>query len=303
MQNLSGIEPATEPETFKRTVSGGVRVMARRYAAEGGNAGRRTAVCLAGLTRNGRDFDVLARALSTGPDARNVLTIDMRGRGGSDFDSDWRNYTIQTETADLIDVLTSEELDHVALIGTSRGGLIAMALAAIQPTRLGVVVLNDIGPIIEIDGLSRIAGYVGKMPAPDTWEEAASLCRRMAERDFPNVTDDGWDRIARQWFNDEGGRPVPGYDPAIAQTFAMTKDGIPELWPQFTGLTRVPCLAIRGGRSDLLSEATVREMAQRHPHFRAHTVADEGHAPLLKDAQTLAVIAQFLRDTDDDQRA
>jgi len=294
--NATGNAPA--PRRYHRTVADGLRLQVTHYAPEADTGDRRPVVCLAGLTRNGRDFDVLANALAHGAEPRHVYAIDMRGRGGSDFDPDWRRYTIAAETGDTIDVMTAEQLDHVAIIGTSRGGLIAMALMAAQPTRAAAIALNDIGPVIEIEGLARIAGYVGKLPKPDTWPEAVALCKQMAQRDFPNVTDEEWAAIARQWFNEEDGTPTSAYDPAIAQTFAVSADGIPELWPQFEAVTPVPVLSIRGARSDLLSAETVARMAERHPRLTTHTVPDEGHAPLLRDQNTISVIGKWLAATD-----
>lgn len=294
-------EAATdEPATFEVVVQDGLTLRGRHYKAQhaGDGPARRPALCLAGLTRNGRDFTALAEVLSQGQTARDVYTLDMRGRGASDFATDWKTYTVMTELNDVLDVMTVLSLHDVALIGTSRGGLIGFGLAAVQPTRLGVLVLNDIGPIIEPTGLSRIGAYVGATPTPATWDEAVDLLKRANRAHFPHVTDDEWLAQARQWFNERDGRPAPGYDAAIAKTFELQKDGIPELWPQFHAVTRIPCLAIRGLNSDLFSEETLVEMGERHPRLRAHRVPDQGHAPLLTDTPTQQAIADFLVDTD-----
>src|SRR5690606_914696 len=116
----------------------------------------RPVLCLAGLTRNSRDFHDIAMALSSGENARDVYALDCRGRGRSQHDPDWRNYSIPVEVLDVQDLITLRGLEKTAIIGTSRGGLISMALAAAQPTIIGAVVLNDIGPVIERDGLTRI---------------------------------------------------------------------------------------------------------------------------------------------------
>lgn len=255
---------------------------------------RRPVLCLAGLTRNGRDFNRLAEALCRGPTARDVYTLDMRGRGASDFAKDWRSYTIQTELNDVIDVMTALGLFDVAIVGTSRGGLIAMALAAVQPGRLGVLVLNDIGPVIETEGLTRIGAYVGSTPQPRSWDEAVQIIKRGNQRHFPNVTDDEWRVFAEQWFNERNGKPVLGYDLAISKTFVLPKEGLPDLWPQFTAVTRVPCLTLRGANSDLLSAKTVKKMAERHPRFETFEVPDQGHAPLLREPDTVARITDFI---------
>ncbi|MEM7776701.1 MAG: alpha/beta hydrolase [Pseudomonadota bacterium] len=278
------------------TTQDGLRLSGRHYPAP--RSSRRAVVCLAGLTRNVRDFDVVAAALSSGPHARDVYCLDMRGRGGSDHDTDWRNYTVLVEMFDVQDFMTVFGLHDVALIGTSRGGLIGMGLAATQPTRLGAIVLNDIGPVIEPSGLARISGYVGQTPVPATWNEAVALCRKLAGPDFPDVGDAEWAAVARQWFNEENGHPAVSYDPDLAKSFLESKSGIPDLWPLFGALKRVPCLTLRGALSDLFSEATLDAMAQKHPRFRSHTVPQQGHAPLLRDPETIEVISTFLVSAD-----
>jgi len=286
----------SRPTAF--TAQDGLTLRGRYYPAAVKTT-RRPVVCLAGLTRNGRDFNRLCLALSSGARARDVYTLDMRGRGASDWDKTWRNYAVLVELADVIDFMTVHGLFDAAIIGTSRGGLIAMGMMAVQPTRVGALVLNDIGPVIDSAGLARISAYVGATPQPHDWPAAADLMKRANQKEFPRLKDDDWMTLAHQWFNeDDQGRPAPGYDPAIARTFAQAKGGIPPLWPQFQATTRVPCLTIRGANSDLLSHDTVAQMARQHPRFSEMTVADQGHAPLLRDQPTIDAIATFLADTD-----
>lgn len=279
-------------ERFAITMRDGLVIRGRRFVSAGRD--RTPAVCLAGLTRNGRDFDRLAEALSAGPQGRDVITLDMRGRGESDWDPKPANYTVPYELHDVIDALTALELFGVHLIGTSRGGLIAMGLMAAQPTRVAKLVLNDIGPVIETDGLMRIAGYVGKIPDVRDWAEATALVRKAMERDFPNLPDAEWTAVTRQLFNEANGKPVPGYDPDLAKSFLPSDGEIPPLWPHFAATTKVPVMIIRGARSDLLSPQTVDEMAARHPMLTAWEVPDQGHAPLLRDAPTIEAIRAFL---------
>lgn len=274
----------------------GLRLHARCYEAPGSR--RPPVLCLAGLTRNSRDFHHLAVALSTGPQARTVWALDSRGRGHSERDRNWRNYTIPNEAQDVIDLAVVAGLHGATIIGTSRGGLIAMVLAAAQPAIIGAVVLNDIGPVIERDGLARIAGYVGRMPVPATWQEAAEIVAGMSRRQFPDVTPDRWALVARAWYNDNDGRPVAGYDRAIARSVSVTAAPIPALWPQFLGLASVPMLAIRGENSDILSAATLAEMQRRHPDCATLLVPREGHAPLLMDRLSITAIGQFLAAVD-----
>lgn len=273
-------------------VRDGLRLYGRHYPAAGSKL--RPALCLSGLTRNSRDFHDLALHLARGPEPRPVYTLDYRGRGKSDWDRSWKNYAVPVEALDVIDYLNFLDLHDVALIGTSRGGLIAMVLAAMQPSAIGMAVMNDIGPVIELDGLMRIAGYVGRIPLPRDWQEAASVARDVNQRAFPNVSDAQWEEIARQWYNEKRGKPAPGYDPALKNALSVLDGPVPELWPQFEALTRVPLMVIRGGNTDLLSDKTIARMSERHPAMEVHTVPDEGHAPLLKDLPTQECIATFL---------
>jgi pimeloyl-ACP methyl ester carboxylesterase len=199
---------------------------------------------------------------------------------------------------DALDFMTLAGIHGASVIGTSRGGLIAMAMAVAQPTSLGAVVLNDIGPVIELEGLMRISGYAGRMPQPASWKEAAELVADLNRRAFPAVGEPEWEEVARQWFSDKDGRPAPGYDLAIGRTLSLKGGSVPQLWPLFGALARVPLLVIRGENSDILSAATVAAMQERHPYCAVVEVAGQGHAPLLKDAATIGAIGQFLAAAD-----
>ena len=275
----------------------GLRLYGRHYPSPGST--RRPVVCLPGLTRNSRDFHDLATQLAL-PDrsGRDVYAVDYRGRGRSEHDPDWKNYSILVELNDVLDFMAMRGLDRAAVIGSSRGGLIAMLMGVLRPNAMGAVVLNDIGPVIEREGLTRIIAYVGRVPLPDDWEEATELVYEMNRRQFTAVPREQWSEIARQLFNDENGMPAQSYDPELAKAISVMDGPAPELWPQFTALAHVPVLAIRGEHSDILSEPTLAEMAARHPRLTAMTVRGEGHTPLLKDEGSIAVIAEFLARTD-----
>lgn len=281
----------------------GLKLYARRYPArhsspQSARACVRPVLCLPGLTRNSRDFHEIALDLSSGDRARDVYTLDSRGRGLSDYDSDWRNYTVPCEMQDALDFMIARNLAGAAILGTSRGGLIAMVMAAAQPGFLGPVVLNDIGPVIERDGLSRIASYVGRTPLPRDWKEAAALVRDMNKNAFTAVDDSEWEPIARQLFNERNGRPAPGYDAKLGQAFSSIDGPIPPLWSQFDALKRVPVMVIRGINSDLLSEATVEAMRQRHKDLSELAIAGQGHAPWLRDKASITEVRRFLERTD-----
>ena len=290
----ASIDAATLPHWI--SARDGLKLFVRCYGATGSKLP--PVLCLAGLTRNSRDFHDLAMALSRGPEPRTVYAIDSRGRGLSEHDRDWRNYTVVTEAQDVIDVSIALGIHGASVIGTSRGGILSMVLAAAMPGLLGAVVLNDIGPVIERDGLARIAGYVGRMPLPANWPDAARQIGDMSRGHFPHVPMTQWEEAARAWFNEKDGRPAPGYDPSIGRAVAATGTKIPPFWPQFEGLGGVPVLVVRGANSDILSADTVAEMARRHPNCAALTVAAQGHAPLLKDAATIGAIARFLSAAD-----
>jgi pimeloyl-ACP methyl ester carboxylesterase len=289
------------------TARDGLRLHGRHYpAAYYDGIVRNPVLCLPGLTRNGRDFHAIALALSQRPDGpRDVYTIDYRGRGYSEADPDWHNYTVPIEAQDVLDFMTLTGIPGASIIGTSRGGLIAMVMAALQPRFLGPVVLNDIGPIIDQKGLSRISAYVGRIPLPGTWAEAGQLVADMSRRAFPNMTAEECVEVAKQWFNERKGRPAPGYDPALANALSVLDGPMPALWPQFEALKRVPVLVLRGETSDILSAQTVEEMRRRHPALASVTVKAEGHAPLLRDQETIDAVAGFLAATEayEQQRA
>jgi pimeloyl-ACP methyl ester carboxylesterase len=285
------------------TARDGLKLHVRRYRATGSSVGR-PLLCLPGLTRNGRDFHEIALALSRHRDtSRTVYTFDYRGRGLSEFDPDWKNYTVSVEMLDVLDFLTMEGLTHVGVLGTSRGGLITMLMAATAPASIGVAILNDIGPVIERDGLMRISGYVGRVPLPISWADAAKMVRDLNRRHFPDVPEQVWEQVARQWYNERNGKPVPGYDRNLSKTLSVLYGPLPELWPQFEALGGVPVMVLHGEKSDVLSAATVDEMRRRHPALTSVTVPAQGHAPLLLDHATIDAVRHFLLATDADAAA
>jgi pimeloyl-ACP methyl ester carboxylesterase len=295
--------PAENWQDVFFTSRDGLRLYARHYAAPGSR--RRPAVCLPGLTRNSRDFHDLASHLSdpSNTAARSVWAVDYRGRGRSAHDPKAQNYSLQIELLDVLDLMTLAGLHDAAVIGTSRGGLLAMVMAAVRPTAIGAVVLNDIGPVIERSGLLRIVAYVGRIPLPATWSEATALVRDLNARQFPGVAEHLWEDLSRQWFNDDHGRPTHAYDQRLGETMSILDSEIPTLWPQFEALSSRPTLVLRGEHSDILSESTVREMRLRHPRLEAMTVSGQGHAPLLRERPTLLAIADFLARTDPEMAA
>jgi len=232
---------------------------------------------------------------------RDVYCVDYRGRGQSDYDNNWENYSPYIEMLDVLDFLAVTELHRTAILGTSRGGIIAMLMGVTRPSVIGPVIFNDIGPVIEARGLARIIGYVGKTPEPENWDDAALIVRDMSSRFFTDIKGNEWIEIAKQWFMDENGLPVSGYDINLANVLSQIdlSKPIPAMWEQFDTLSHVPMLTLRGELSDLLSAETVTAMKERHPGMQTYLVEEEGHPPLLRDKRSIRIIDKFLQESDD----
>lgn len=246
-------------------------------------------LCLSGLTRTMGDFDYLAPHL---PPCR-LIRMDYRGRGASDW-TGADSYAVPVEARDALALLDHLGLAQAALIGTSRGGLIGMVLAATARDRLLGLCLNDIGPQIEPSGLARIAGYLGRNPAARTHAElAASLPRSMTG--FDAVPDERWLAEARLHYAEtpEGLRIT--YDPALYDAFtAALSAPAADAWPLFDACDGLPLALIRGANSDLLSEAVAQEMRRRRPDMIFADVPGRAHIPFLDEPESLQVIHAFL---------
>ncbi len=269
------------------TTTDGLRL---HYEDEGDGA---PVLCLAGLTRNARDFDFLAPHMR---DCR-LIRMDYRGRGLSDHDPDFMNYNIVREGQDALELLDHLGLARVTLIGTSRGGLIAMALSLSHADRLAGVVLNDIGPEVSAEGIERIMDYVGKPPAMADLDEAARALKAIHATDFPGVPLERWRAQAEAMFEEA---PAGGlglrYDPDLRKALvgqAGAGEG-PDLWTLFDHLKDTPLAAIRGANSDLLSVETLEKMQARHPGMIVETVPDRGHVPFLDEAESLRAIRALM---------
>ena len=276
------------------TAPDGLRLHVRCYGRA--SAAGIPVVCLPGLARTAADFDALATELSRdGPHPRRVIALDYRGRGLSQYDRDPANYSLPVELADVLAVVTALEAFPAVFIGTSRGGILTMLLAAVRPSAIAGAVLNDIGPVIEPQGLMRIKSYVGKLPQPRTFAEGAEILRRLFHSQFPRLGPDDWLAAAHRMFKEENGLLVTTYDPKLATTLAGVdlERPIANLWKEFDALTYVPLMVIRGANSDILSASTVAQMKARHPALETVEVPDQGHAPLLAEADTISLIARF----------
>ena len=278
----------------------GLRLHAREYGLRSASA--LPVVCLPGLARSGNDFDTLASALAgDAARPRRVVALDYRGRGLSAYDPDPANYNLQVEIADVLAALTALDCAPAIFIGTSRGGILTMLMAAVRPGMIAGVVLNDIGPVIEPKGLMRIKGYVGKLPQPRSYEDGADILRRLFSAQFPRLTAEDWLASAQRAFKEADGRLVPDYDVALAKTLEGVdfEKPLPPLWAQFDALAHVPMMVIRGENSDLLTADTVEAMKTRRTTLETLVVPDQGHAPLLAEAATIARIADFVARIED----
>ena len=286
----------SNPVSHFVTTQDGLKLHVRAYGSSATAA--LPVVCLPGLARTGADFHRLASALADDAEhPRYVLALDYRGRGLSDYDSNPDNYSLPVELADVLSVLTALEIGRAVIVGTSRGGLLAMLLGSARPAALAGVVLNDIGPVIEPHGLARIKGYVGQLPQPKSFEQAAEVLRQLFSPQFPALSADDWMELAQRTFRGQGGRIIPDYDPKLADALRDVdiERPPPALWQQFDSLADVPMLIIRGANSDLLSPATLEAMQARRRRCETLVVPDQGHAPLLTDDETISRISSFVR--------
>ncbi|MDS1134674.1 alpha/beta fold hydrolase [Nitratireductor indicus] len=286
---------ALEYRDFFYSAQDGLKLHARLYGEE--NPGL-PVICLPGLTRNVRDFHALALLLSQREKSpRKVISFDYRGRGQSAYDTEWRHYDVAVEAGDIMGGLAALGIEHGAFIGTSRGGLIIMALAASRPALLKAVVLNDIGPVIEGDGLAQIRAYLQRAPKPETLDEAIQIQKTVHGEAFSALSEEDWHRFADAIYRENGkGGLAPDYDPNLIKPLkAIDFDRpLPTAWPMFEGLGAVPLLVIRGENSRLLSAETVEEMRRRHPAMETITAPGQGHAPLLETGMLPEAIAAFI---------
>lgn len=245
-------------------------------------------VCTHGLTRNARDFDALAQRLSA---SHRVICPDMPGRGSSDWLADPSLYAIPQYVADCVTLIARLDVPTVSWVGTSMGGLMGMVLASTAKTPIARLVMNDIGPELGPEGVSRIGQHVGTDPTFATREEAEAYARSIVTGFGPH-TDDEWRLLTKHYVVERDGAWKLHYDPAIAKAF---KGGPPSppLWNLWDRIT-CPTLVLRGERSDILLAETARAMTERGPKARRVDIADTGHAPSLVTKPQIDVIEEFL---------
>jgi pimeloyl-ACP methyl ester carboxylesterase len=287
--------PITAIEDLWFTAKDGLKLHA--LAAGPKKARALPAVCLPGISRTAEDFRQLLEAFAN--DAKNprrAIALDSRGRGLSARDPNPANYTVPVEIGDLLTVLDAEKIERAVFVGTSRGGILTMVMGGVRPQAIAGAVLNDIGPVLDMKGLLRIKGYVGKMPTPASWAEAAANLRQALGGQFPALDEAMWlDFARRTWMSGKDGF-TPRSDPMISAALADIDPNVPppDLWKQFEALAAAaPVLVIRGEHSDLLSQETVAAMRARKPGLQSIEIAGQGHAPILADAATIGPILAF----------
>ena len=274
---------------------------ARPDTARLGTATRLPAICLPGLARTAEDFREVMQALGNDAQApRRVLALDSRGRGKSERDPNPANYSVPVELADLLAVLAAARIERAIFVGTSRGGILTMALTAARPDVIAGAVLNDIGPVLDMAGLLRIKGYVGKLPKPASMAEAALVLKRTLGSQFPGLSENEWQLYARRSFVETASGIEVNYDTKISTWLKDIDASVPapEMWHLFDGLAQARLMLIRGEHSDLLSLATVAEMKKRRLDMELVEVPGQGHAPLLADQPTVARICDFAASCD-----
>jgi pimeloyl-ACP methyl ester carboxylesterase len=264
------------------------------YWEWGDPANRRVLVCAHGLSRQGRDFDTLARGMC---DSYRVVCPDVVGRGRSDWLSDPMGYTIPHYVADMVTLLARLNAEVVHWVGTSMGGLIGLGLAALPKSAVQRLVLNDVGPTIDPAGIARIGGYVGRVAQWKTLDEAADDLWTISTGFGPH-TREQWLALTEPQLRQDGDWLRPRSDPGIAVPFkAVTPElaaaGEAMMWQSYDRLT-CPTLLLRGAESDLLSRATARAMTERGPRARLVEFAGVGHAPTLIQPDQVQAVREFL---------
>jgi pimeloyl-ACP methyl ester carboxylesterase len=198
--------------------------------------------------------------------------------------------------ADVVAVLLALEIKQAVFVGSSRGGILTMLLAAAHPETIAGAMLHDIGPVIESEGVARIKSYVGKLRQPQNFEDGAEILRGLFAAQFPKLTAKQWLSAAQRTWKLQAEKLVLTYDPALAETLAEfdIEHPLPALWNEFEALARVPILVVRGGRSDILSAATLNAMRALHPNLESIEVPDQGHVPLLEGTELIWRITAFV---------
>ncbi len=282
--------------TFKVSARDGLLISGKKYGWE--NEAPHPVVCLAGITRNSSDFHDLALYLASKKGgSRRVVAIDYRGRGQSQYDKNWKNYTLTIEAEDTLDILTALGLGEVNIIGSSRGALIAMMLASMRPGILKSVILNDMGPVIDATGLVRIWKTYESPTLPRTFQEAADLRERLGHASSPAFDKEEWLKEAHRLYKMQNGKLVLQFDKKLLTSLRAINldERLPDMWADFAALTKIPTLAIRAENSDILPIESFETMKLLHPKMETAIAKGQNHAPILSVGGLEKTVAQFLQ--------
>ncbi|MBL4858243.1 MAG: alpha/beta hydrolase [Erythrobacter sp.] len=271
----------------------GLELYFRDYA--GDDTGKVPVVCMHGLTRNSRDFDALAPHIASL--GHRVIVPDMRGRGQSAYAEDSASYAVPTYIADVMALFEQERMKRFISIGTSMGGLMTMLIAQFAPDRIGGAVINDIGPVVDPQGIDKIKTYLGKGGSFPTWMHAARSLEEVHGDSHPTFDTNDWIRMAKRSMTlCNNGRIAFDYDMKIADPFNEADENAvpPDLWPGFEALAGKPMVLVRGALSTILSEETLAEMQRRAPGADIVVVPNAGHAPTLDEPEVRSAIDALL---------
>jgi pimeloyl-ACP methyl ester carboxylesterase len=267
----------------------GLKLYYRDYA---GPRDRPPLLMLHGLTRNSRDFERLAARYAG--DWR-VIAADFRGRGHSQYDPNSDNYQPPVYAKDVVQLLDELGIEQAVFLGTSLGGLVTMIVAIGQPHRLSGVLLNDIGPELDLSGIDRIKSYVGKPVVYRDWDDAADQLQARLSDVYPAYNHADWVTFAKRCCRETERGVEFDYDMRIAEPFNSANSGeATDVWPFYRALAGRPVLVLRGANSDLLSDAAVARMATEIPDVEIVTVPNVGHAPDLDEPESIAAIDRLL---------
>jgi pimeloyl-ACP methyl ester carboxylesterase len=267
----------------------GLRLYCRDYGDP--LSARLPVLCLSGVTRNSRDFEPFATRIAG---TRRVLSPDYRGRGLSAYDPHWRNYQGLVYVNDVLHLLAATGTERCVVVGTSLGGILAMALCALRPSVVAGLVLNDIGPDVAADGLARITAWIARdKPQPD-WTTAEKFVRR-ALGHLPIKDDEAWRNLTRGTFRERAdGMLHFDYDTALVRGLERDRGSVPDQWPLFRATAAVPTLVLRGEASDVLTEKGLAAMVAARPDLLHLTIRDAGHVPSLAEPDSRQALDDFL---------
>ncbi len=258
-------------------------------------------LCLPGLTRNSKDFAPIFELYAG---TRRVIAVDLRGRGRSQY-ADPKTYAVAQELDDVIVVLDALQVKHVALIGTSRGGIIGQVMASLHPDRIAGLFLNDIGPQLNPVGLKRILNSIATTTSFKNWDDAATQLAA-SSHGFRNISSQHWLIIAKRIFTERDNHPCTDYDPRLTQFAMSTADidagKLQDLWAMTPALKEIPVAILRGENSDLLSAETVTKMRQILSALMSTTLLDRGHVPFLDEPESISAIQKWVEAVDQNEK-